>query len=129
MMRHDELLEEIERNELALDSIVAKRRKDFTRDFFDHLHTKCDANYKNLVRRDGTNYGFPQIFLGIESKHGESVRAVRSGIVVRDRKWYAALLLLLQMSILQHTLSPLILPLYCNRLLLLGMLLCTLYQK
>lgn len=62
MMRHDELLEEIEKNESALDSIVTKRRKDFTTDFFDHLHTKCDANFKSLARRDGTNSCCSSIF-------------------------------------------------------------------
>ncbi|CAM6086314.1 unnamed protein product [Calypogeia fissa] len=52
MMRHDELLEDIEKNELALEAIVSRRRKDFTSDFFDHLHTKCNANYKDPDRRD-----------------------------------------------------------------------------
>ncbi|KAL2621116.1 hypothetical protein R1flu_001321 [Riccia fluitans] len=52
MMRHDDLLAEVEKNPLNLDIVVAKRRKDFTSDFFQHLHTLCDANYKNLSRRD-----------------------------------------------------------------------------
>ncbi|KAL3680930.1 hypothetical protein R1sor_023886 [Riccia sorocarpa] len=52
MIRHDDLLAEVEKNPLNLDLVVAKRRKDFTSDFFEHLHTLCDANYKNLSRRD-----------------------------------------------------------------------------
>ncbi|BBN14703.1 hypothetical protein MPTK1_6g13740 [Marchantia polymorpha subsp. ruderalis] len=52
MLRHDDLLAEIEKTPLNLDIIVAKRRKDFTSDFFEHLHTLCDASYRNLNRRD-----------------------------------------------------------------------------
>ncbi|KAG6541617.1 hypothetical protein Mapa_017010 [Marchantia paleacea] len=52
MIRHDDLLAEIEKTPLNLDIIVAKRRKDFTSDFFEHLHTLCDASYRNLSRRD-----------------------------------------------------------------------------
>ncbi|XP_002980392.2 uncharacterized protein At4g37920 [Selaginella moellendorffii] len=52
MIRHDELLEEIEVNETEIDVIVAKRRKDFTSDFFKHLRVLCDANHSNLDRRE-----------------------------------------------------------------------------
>jgi hypothetical protein len=55
MQRHDALLAKIEESPMDLDTIVARHRKDFTGDFFQHLHLLCDASYENLNRREGTH--------------------------------------------------------------------------
>jgi len=52
MQRHDALLAKIEESPMDLDTIVARHRKDFTGDFFQHLHLLCDASYENLNRRE-----------------------------------------------------------------------------
>ena len=52
MEKHDELLKEIQGNPTDLDAIVAKRRKDFTGDFFRYLALLSET-YDNLEDRDG----------------------------------------------------------------------------
>ncbi|KAB5547432.1 hypothetical protein DKX38_010838 [Salix brachista] len=52
MEKHDELLKEIQDNPTDLDAIVAKRRKDFTGDFFRFLALLSET-YDNLEDRDG----------------------------------------------------------------------------
>eukprot|EP01018_Ginkgo_biloba_P038834 Gb_11825 [translate_table: standard] len=52
MQRHDELLKEISENPLEIDAIVARRRKDFTGDFFEHLKTVADSKHDSLEDRD-----------------------------------------------------------------------------
>ena len=52
MEKHDELLKEIQSNPTDLDAIVAKRRKDFTGDFFRYLALLSET-YDNLEDRDG----------------------------------------------------------------------------
>ena len=56
MMRHNEFLATIEKSPLELDTIVARHRKDFTGDFFRHLHLLCESSYDDADRRDGTNF-------------------------------------------------------------------------
>ncbi|CAM8986577.1 unnamed protein product [Rhodiola kirilowii] len=46
VQRHQELLELIKNSPLEVNEIVAKRRKDFTKDFFVHLHTVAESYYK-----------------------------------------------------------------------------------
>lgn len=52
MQRHDELLKEIQENSSEVDAIVARRRKDFTGDFFEHLKLVADTYYDSLESRD-----------------------------------------------------------------------------
>eukprot|EP00850_Spirogloea_muscicola_P023137 SM000332S12442 [mRNA] locus=s332:79571:81666:+ [translate_table: standard] len=52
MQRHSELLAAIEADPNELSMLVARRRKDFTGDFFEHLQTLCQANYRDPKRRD-----------------------------------------------------------------------------
>ncbi|KAJ6678887.1 FOLATE RECEPTOR-LIKE [Salix viminalis] len=52
MEKHDELLKEIQDSPTDLDAIVAKRRKDFTGDFFRFLALLSET-YDNLEDRDG----------------------------------------------------------------------------
>lgn len=52
MQRHDELLKEIQENPLEVDAIVARRRKDFTGDFFEHLKLVSNTYYDSLESRD-----------------------------------------------------------------------------
>lgn len=56
MMRHNEFLGTIEKAPLELDTIVARHRKDFTGDFFQHLHLLCESSYDDPKRRDGTYF-------------------------------------------------------------------------
>ncbi|CAK7323124.1 unnamed protein product [Dovyalis caffra] len=52
MEKHDELLKEIQDNPTDLNAIVAKRRKDFTGDFFRYLALLSET-YDSLEDRDG----------------------------------------------------------------------------
>lgn len=52
MTRHGELLKEIQENPSEVDAIVARRRKDFTGDFFEHLKLVADTYYDSLESRD-----------------------------------------------------------------------------
>ncbi|KAF5206011.1 endoribonuclease E-like protein [Thalictrum thalictroides] len=51
MERHAELLKEIEQNPTDINAVVARRRKDFTREFFRHL-TLLSETYDSLEDRD-----------------------------------------------------------------------------
>lgn len=55
MILHDAMLAEIEKNPFEIDVVVAKRRKEFTGGFFEHLNTLCDAAFKSN-RRDGMSF-------------------------------------------------------------------------
>lgn len=55
MIRHDALLAEIEKNAFEIDILVAKRRKEFTGEFFEHLQTLSDATSRSN-RRDGMTF-------------------------------------------------------------------------
>lgn len=50
--KHMELLMEIQENPLDIDAVVARRRKEFTSDFFRHLNILQDA-LDSLNDRDG----------------------------------------------------------------------------
>ncbi|XP_061366922.1 uncharacterized protein At4g37920 [Gastrolobium bilobum] len=47
VQRHNDLLEVIRRDPSGISEIVSKRRKDFTKEFFVHLHTVAQAYYDN----------------------------------------------------------------------------------
>lgn len=47
VQRHDELLEAIKEAPSEISAIVARRRKDFTKEFFVHLHTVAESYYEN----------------------------------------------------------------------------------
>lgn len=53
MEKHTQLFREIQDNPMDMNAIVAKRRRDFTGDFFRHL-TLLSETYDNLEDRDGT---------------------------------------------------------------------------
>lgn len=57
MERHSELLKEIQDSPLDLNAIVAKRRKDFTGEFFRHLNLISET-YDSLEDRDGKKFAF-----------------------------------------------------------------------
>eukprot|EP00249_Psilotum_nudum_P016196 c25709_g1_i1 orf=188-1702(-) len=52
MMRHNQLLADVEENSLDLNTVVARCRKDFTSDFFQHLQLLCESTNNNLERQD-----------------------------------------------------------------------------
>lgn len=52
MEKHTELFKEIQDNPMDINAIVAKRRGDFTGDFFRHL-TLLSETYDSLEDRDG----------------------------------------------------------------------------
>ncbi|GLJ49897.1 hypothetical protein SUGI_1060710 [Cryptomeria japonica] len=52
MQRHNELFKQVQENPLEIDTIVARRRKDFTRDFFEHLKIISDSHQNNLEAKD-----------------------------------------------------------------------------
>ncbi|KAK3025679.1 hypothetical protein RJ639_042019, partial [Escallonia herrerae] len=47
VQRHDKLLEVIRRTPSEISEIVARRRKDFTKEFFVHLHTVAESYHDN----------------------------------------------------------------------------------
>lgn len=53
MQRHDELLQVIIETPDNIGSIVAKRRKDFTKEFFVHLHTVAESYYADPEKQNG----------------------------------------------------------------------------
>ncbi|ONK81539.1 uncharacterized protein A4U43_C01F30300 [Asparagus officinalis] len=52
VQRHEELLEMIKEAPTEISAIVAKRRKDFTKEFFVHLHTVAESYYENPVQQN-----------------------------------------------------------------------------
>lgn len=53
MQRHNELLEVIKASPSEISEIVARRRKDFTKEFFVHLHTVAESYYDNPTEQNG----------------------------------------------------------------------------
>lgn len=57
------LFKEVEESPLDIDAVVARRRKDFTDEFFQHLNVLADA-YNSLDRRDGESL-FLELFVNL----------------------------------------------------------------
>lgn len=54
MKRHNELLEVIKGTPPAdISAVVAKRQKDFTKEFFVHLHTVAESYHDNPTEQNG----------------------------------------------------------------------------
>lgn len=53
VQRHNELLEVVKRDPSQINEIVSKRRKDFTEEFFIHLHTVAESYYDNKEKQNG----------------------------------------------------------------------------
>ncbi|KAK9163121.1 hypothetical protein Syun_004023 [Stephania yunnanensis] len=52
VQRHNELLEAIESSPLEIGELVSRRRKDFTKEFFVHLHTVAESYYDNPIEQN-----------------------------------------------------------------------------
>ncbi|KAG8381729.1 hypothetical protein BUALT_Bualt05G0002900 [Buddleja alternifolia] len=52
VQRHNELLDAIRKSPSEVGEIVARRRKDFTKDFFVHLHTVAESYYDNPTEQN-----------------------------------------------------------------------------
>lgn len=52
VQRHNELLEAIRRSPSDVSDIVARRRKDFTKEFFAHLHTVAESYYDDPAEQN-----------------------------------------------------------------------------
>lgn len=53
IQRHNELLEVIKGSLSEISEIVARRRKDFTKEFFLHIHTVAESYYDNPTEQNG----------------------------------------------------------------------------
>lgn len=53
IQRHNELLDAIRKSPSEVGEIVARRRKDFTKEFFVHLHTVAESFYDNPTEQNG----------------------------------------------------------------------------
>lgn len=53
VQRHNELLEVIKAAPSEVSQIVSRRRKDFTQEFFEHLHTVAESYYNDPAKQDG----------------------------------------------------------------------------
>uniref|UniRef100_A0A7N0UZ35 Uncharacterized protein n=1 Tax=Kalanchoe fedtschenkoi TaxID=63787 RepID=A0A7N0UZ35_KALFE len=80
VQRHQELLEVIKNSPLEVNEIVAKRRKDFTKEFFVHLHTVAESYFdkpeeqKSLARLGTTCLASVQAYDNASESH-EALRA------------------------------------------------------
>ncbi|EPS72104.1 hypothetical protein M569_02651, partial [Genlisea aurea] len=52
IQRHDELLDAIRKSPSEIGEIVARRRKDFTKEFFIHLHTVAQSHYNDPAEQN-----------------------------------------------------------------------------
>ncbi|XP_062145940.1 uncharacterized protein At4g37920 [Alnus glutinosa] len=52
VQRHNELLQVIRGSPSEISEVVARRRKDFTKEFFVHLHTVAESYYDNPTEQD-----------------------------------------------------------------------------
>ncbi|KAL8058395.1 hypothetical protein ABFX02_03G015500 [Erythranthe guttata] len=52
IQRHDELLNAVRKSPSEAGEIVARRRKDFTKEFFVHLHTVAESYYDNPTEQN-----------------------------------------------------------------------------
>ncbi|KAL9320650.1 hypothetical protein ACSQ67_012489 [Phaseolus vulgaris] len=52
VQRHNELIEVVKRDPSQISEIVSKRRKDFTEEFFIHLHTVAESYYDNKEKQN-----------------------------------------------------------------------------
>lgn len=53
VIRHNELLHVIQNAPSEMSEIVSRRRKDFTKEFFVHLHTVAESYYDDPAKQDG----------------------------------------------------------------------------
>lgn len=53
VQRHNDLLEVIKGAPSDISQIVSRRRKDFTQEFFEHLHTVAESYYDDPAKQDG----------------------------------------------------------------------------
>ena len=53
VQRHNELLEVIQGAPSEISEIVARRRKDFTKEFFVHIHTVAESYHDNPTEQNG----------------------------------------------------------------------------
>lgn len=53
MQRHNELLDVIKRAPSEISEVVARRRKDFTKEFFVHLYTVAQSYHDNPTEQNG----------------------------------------------------------------------------
>jgi len=53
VQRHNDLLEVVKQDPSEISEIVSKRRKDFTEEFFIHLHTVAESYYDNKEKQNG----------------------------------------------------------------------------
>lgn len=58
VQRHNELLDVIRREPSEIGEIVARRRKDFTKEFFVHLHTVAESYHDDPNERNGEIFVF-----------------------------------------------------------------------
>lgn len=60
MQRHNELLEVVRAVAPSeLGEIISRRRKDFTKEFFVHLHTVAESYYDDPAEQNGNTAYFP----------------------------------------------------------------------
>ncbi|KAK8914431.1 hypothetical protein KSP39_PZI023905 [Platanthera zijinensis] len=52
VQRHNELINAVKMAPDEISSIVAKRRKDFTKEFFVHLHTVAESHFENVAEQN-----------------------------------------------------------------------------
>lgn len=57
-----DLFKEVQENPLDIDAVVARRRKDFTGDFFQHLNMLADT-HRSLEKQDGESLFFNYLLI------------------------------------------------------------------
>lgn len=60
IQRHNELLDAIRNSPSEVGEIIARRRKDFTKEFFIHLHTVAESYYDNPTEQNGKSFSYSE---------------------------------------------------------------------
>ncbi|MQM14386.1 hypothetical protein Taro_047315 [Colocasia esculenta] len=65
VQRHNELLEAIKVTPSEISGIVARRRKDFTKEFFEHLHAVAESYYEDPEEQNGKSVAYSHAITNI----------------------------------------------------------------
>lgn len=65
VVRHNELLHVIRNAPSEMSEIVSRRRKDFTKEFFVHLHTVAESYYDDPAEQDGKMLCSPSLLFKV----------------------------------------------------------------
>lgn len=80
VQRHNDLLDVIRKDPSEISNIVSKRRKDFTNEFFEHLHTVTQSYYKDAEKQNELTKLGEACFAAVQAYDGatESIEQINA---------------------------------------------------